>query len=342
MVRKLSEAYSSSSEITTINLTHLLVRLEGNILSPSADLKPIQRSQYHRARVSANLEHARTLLLQLERSLPNIKIQSRKHALQTDLGHKRQQIRVLKERLDEIGAQAEAAAEATDYQDFSSDDDEDILPTPDESTPEAMSPQPTKGSDSAGEEEQHTDETGTESLKHIHPTPTFESTQPAEPHGSSTLRSRHQPPGPFTTIDTAATATGTSLPAPAAPSLFPRSPPTTSDPTSKTGATEASLSASRAEQETLTNSLLSLAGELKASSHTFHTSLESEKSVLTRAVEGLDRNTLGMDAAGKRMGMLRRMSEGRGWWGRILMYLWIFGLWIVAVLIVYVGPKLRF
>jgi hypothetical protein len=96
------------------------------------------------------------------------------------------------------------------------------------------------------------------------------------------------------------------------------------------------------EQESLTTSLLTLAAQLKTSSQTFQSSLKSENSVLTRAVEGLDANTTGMDAAGKRMGMLRRMSEGKGWWGRVMMYLWIFGLWIVALGIVFLGPKLRF
>lgn len=52
MARKLSEAYSSPNT-TSINLTQLLSRLESNILSPSADLKPLLRSQYHRARVGA-------------------------------------------------------------------------------------------------------------------------------------------------------------------------------------------------------------------------------------------------------------------------------------------------
>jgi hypothetical protein len=49
-----------------------------------------------------------------------------------------------------------------------------------------------------------------------------------------------------------------------------------------------------------------------------------------------------MEVAGKRMGTLTRMAEGKGWLGRAMMYLWIFGLWIVALVIVFVGPKLRF
>lgn len=64
--------------------------------------------------------------------------------------------------------------------------------------------------------------------------------------------------------------------------------------------------------------------------------------MLDRAVTGMDKTTTTMEAAGKRMGMLRKMSEGKGWWGRMMLYAWIFGLWVVAILIVYVGPKLRF
>ncbi|KLJ11145.1 hypothetical protein EMPG_13597 [Blastomyces silverae] len=126
MARKLSDSYSSP-DATSINLTHLLARLENNLLSPSADLKQLHRSPYHRARVGANIEYARTLILKLELTLPNIKIQSRKHALQTDLAKKRQQIKTLKTHLDEIAAAAETDP---DTQNFSSDNEEDLLPTP--------------------------------------------------------------------------------------------------------------------------------------------------------------------------------------------------------------------
>lgn len=110
----------------------------------------------------------------------------------------------------------------------------------------------------------------------------------------------------------------------------------------KTSATEQSLSTNRSEQEDLTSSLLNLASQLKASSQSFQSTLENEKSVLDRAVSGIDKTTSTMEAAGQRMGMLRKMSEGKGWWGRMMLYAWIFGLWVVAILLVYVGPKMRF
>ena len=96
------------------------------------------------------------------------------------------------------------------------------------------------------------------------------------------------------------------------------------------------------ESTNLTTSLLALAQSLKASSTAFSTSLEADTEMLNRATEGLDKNTTGMEAAGKRMSLLKRMSEGKGWWGRMMLYAWIGALWVVAILLVFAGPKLRF
>lgn len=109
-----------------------------------------------------------------------------------------------------------------------------------------------------------------------------------------------------------------------------------------TATSEALLTHNRTEQETLTSSLLSMAQALKESSLAFGSSLEDEKSILNRATEGLDKNELGMEAAQRRMGHLRTMTEGRGWLGRMLMYAYIAGLMVLALVIVFVLPKLRF
>ncbi|GAB7353752.1 hypothetical protein MBLNU459_g4145t1 [Dothideomycetes sp. NU459] len=106
--------------------------------------------------------------------------------------------------------------------------------------------------------------------------------------------------------------------------------------------TQAVLDESRRQQDALTGSLVGLAQALKQSSVSFAASLEGEKGVLGRAEQGLDRNALGMEAAGRRMGALRRMTEGQGWWGRIKLYGIIAALWVAAFLMVFVGPKLRF
>lgn len=158
-------------------------------------------------------------------------------------------------------------------------------------------------------------------------------------------------PAPASTNAAAAAATSTATVAPT-PTLRNRhnnsQPTTTPKHTSQdqdkdqTHTTEQALSTDRLEQESLTDSLLSLATQLKTSSSAFHASLENEKSVLDRAVNGLDATTASMNAAEKRMGMLRKMTEGKGWWGRMMLNLWIVALWVVAILIVFVGPKIRF
>jgi hypothetical protein len=124
-------------------------------------------------------------------------------------------------------------------------------------------------------------------------------------------------------------------------SLFPsKSSTTTGDP--NLPQTEAMLSHNRNEQETLTTSLLEMAKQLKQQSVHFGQTLEGDKGILDRAVSGLDKNQLGMDAASRRMGTLRKMTEGKGWFARMKLYGLIFGLWLIAFLIVFVGPKIRF
>lgn len=56
----------------------------------------------------------------------------------------------------------------------------------------------------------------------------------------------------------------------------------------------------------------------------------------------MDNSAGGMEAAQKRMGLLRRMTEGKGRLGRIILYLWVGGLWIALILVMFVMPKLRF
>lgn len=102
------------------------------------------------------------------------------------------------------------------------------------------------------------------------------------------------------------------------------------------------LQSSESRSAELTTSLLSLAQQLKASSSKFQSSLSADEETLKRAGEGLDKNETQMEATRKRMGLLTRMSEGEGWWGRMMLYAWIFGLWLVALLLVFVFPKLRF
>ncbi|KAL5364055.1 hypothetical protein BJX96DRAFT_128519 [Aspergillus floccosus] len=322
------DSTGDSTDLAVLSLTRLFARLEHNLLSPAAELKPLRQSELQRMRVGANIDYARTNLHALERSLPQIKPPDRRHELQTDISRHRQTLKRLQQVLDDI--QAEAELRRTQQRDDESDTDavEDLLlGTPDEgnTSDEGVD----RGADAATPSQPTPQDAGA--------APTAlatTATTTAEPPAStttttSTLRNRSHAPA-----DAQATATGASL-----HGHRPQSP---SADTSTVQAREQTLTDHRAEQEELTNSLLSLATQLKTSSQAFQSSLESEKSVLQRAVEGIDRTTSNMEAAGRRMGMLRRMTEGKGWWGRMMLYAWIFGLWLVAVLIVFLGPKLRF
>lgn len=179
-----------------------------------------------------------------------------------------------------------------------------------------------------GEELAAAQEKEVEDMRHGPTTKTAATAQPAATTNTdptSSLRNRHQQEQQQPTTTTTATQ-----------------PQPQPQPQNQTKPSDQALSSSRLEQESLTDSLVTLATQLKSSSTAFHTSLENEKSVLDRAVDGIDATTASMNAAEKRMGMLRKMTEGKGWWGRMMLYLWILGLWIVAILIVFLGPKLRF
>lgn len=85
-----------------------------------------------------------------------------------------------------------------------------------------------------------------------------------------------------------------------------------------------------------------MAQKLKASSHAFADSLDSEKDIIGRAVEGLDNNETGMNAAQRTMKTLTRMTEGKSWWDRMFLFAYIAALWFLAFFIVFFMPKLRF
>jgi hypothetical protein len=250
-----------------------------------------------------NIEHARTLLLNLEHSASTTPSKSKKSALQTDLQQKRELIKQLNQRLYELNQLDDSESEGS-----AESDEEEVDNFP--------SYAPRVNAD-AGLELSGTGGQGSEAL------------QDAARNLTSELRRRTGAPTESTT-----TATGNSL--------FPSKPAATTDGPSTAQAEATILSNNRNEQEALTSGLLEMAKQLKQQSLTFGQTLEGDKGVLDRAVSGLDNNTLGMDAASQRMGTLRRMTEGKGWWARIKLYAMIFMLWVVAFLIVFVGPKIRF
>ncbi|KAL5119887.1 hypothetical protein ACEQ8H_002249 [Pleosporales sp. CAS-2024a] len=290
----------SSSDTTSINLNRLLSRLERVVLQePTPQLR---KSSYERARVSANIEHARTLLLNLEHSASTIPSKTKKTALQADLQNKRDVIKQLHQRIHELGQ-----LDDTDSRGSIDSDEEDLDEIP--------SYAPRVEADAG--RELTTSSQGNEALRS------------AAENLTSSIRRRGKPEDK----EGVQTASGNSL-------FQAKGSSTTGN--ASHAKTEALLSHNRNEQENLTTSLLDMARQLKQQSMHFGQTLEGDKGILDRAVSGLDKNQLGMEAASQRMGTLRRMTEGKGMLARIKLYAMIAGLWIAAFLVVFVGPKIRF
>lgn len=298
-----------------VTLTRLLARIDDNLANPE-QARRLKRSPHERARVSANLEHARSLLLTLERQAATVRVQSQRQQQQAELQQKREAIKALASRLRDLNDAGDNLDDGEEDDDDEADDDEeDLLGT------YAPARQDTDAGLEAG------------SLQGV-PTSTAQQQQQQQQQ----LRSRR--PGLQASDNHSQAATS------AREQLFSGRPQRTDpsdDPNlSDVQRTETMMSHNRTEQESLTDGLLSLARALKESSMAFGAALETEKEVLKRAEGGLDKSALGMEAAERRMGMLRKMSEGQGWYGRLKLYGFIGGLWLVCFLLVFVGPKLRF
>ncbi|KAL2353632.1 hypothetical protein BJ546DRAFT_880657 [Cryomyces antarcticus] len=306
---KRSVSGPKTTDPTQINLTRLLSRLEHSVLSADADPQ-LRKFSYERAKVGANLEYARTLLLRLEHDSAGVKTQSRKQAVQTDLQSKRELIKRLNQRLYDLN-----------QLDESDDDSEDSIPEDNgEDVLREFAPAVKDTSDTLDTEHDATIQNP--------------ALQAAAANLTSTLRSRTSQPS-STLADRGATTSS---------SLFPPGASTATISTDPSlHQTETLLTHNRTEQEAITSSLLQMASALKSQSLKFSETLETaDKEVLERALEGLDKSATGMEATQGNMGRLRRMTEGRGWLGRMMMYAWIAGLWVVAFAIVFVMPKLRF
>ncbi|MCJ1234069.1 hypothetical protein MMC14_002027 [Varicellaria rhodocarpa] len=283
--------------IDTINLRRALQRLEVKIFSSDPKSR-LLHSSFERAKVAANLEYARTLLLRLEHSTSGIKVQTRKQTAMNELSAQRTLIKRLNDRLFELGQQDNGI-----YSDESSGEDilgEDIIST----TSKPQEPISSEPTSSPSLSRRKSDATRQPELQIPNPAP------------SSTLRNRLNPQP-----SSSSTMTTSSQPQSLSASL---------------------LAHNSTEQTTLISSVTALASALKQSQLAFAANLEAEKPLLEMTTQSLDKNADGMVAAEKRMGMLRRMSEGKGWWGRIMLYAWIAGLWVAAILLVFVGPKFRF
>ncbi|KAH8596922.1 hypothetical protein B0O99DRAFT_685404 [Bisporella sp. PMI_857] len=312
---------SSGSGVAGTNLERMLERLNFLLVTPDAATEEqLRTSKEARSKVAANIQYSRDLLLELEQDVTSIRIQSRKHDLQSSLVRQREQINMLAGRLRELNELGESGIEIEDES-----GEEDLIgeDTPDEGTEtETDDAHTPPGTASISEYESRS----IGNLKEVEeePSPSYKERDPVPSTELSTLRQRttkQDRQDLFSTSAPSSTTTGIET-------------------TSKTA--EQLMSHNRAEQELLTSSMLSMAAQLKQQSRAFAASLESEKDILDRAARGLDKNESGLATAQEKMGFLRGYTEGKGWWGRMLMYVWIFGLMVVAILVVFVMPKLRF
>lgn len=290
---------------TSVSLNRLLKKLQASIVDPAGNTDPRLRSPYERNRVSANIEYARTLLLTLEKESATIRVQSQRQSIQGDLQSKRETIKQLQARLS---AAAQTPIEPED------DSEEDEPAETNGANPYAPARiDTTLGLETGDTQSSRLTATETSELRARRP----QNLSAADNHSAASTTAREQ--------------------------LFAgrQQQPHERNDRPELSKHEALMSHHRTEQETLTTGLLQLARALKESSQQFSSSLEQEKDVLKSAEKGLDKSSQGMETAERRMGMLRRMTEGQGWYGRLKMYGLIAALWVGCFLVVFVVPKLR-
>lgn len=286
----------------------------------------------------------------------NIKVQSRRQETQADLNSKREALEQVAERFGEIEAiSMDSDEDSSEGEDLLGD----IIDTPSESVESASA------ADQQGEEEEAREESGEEQgsdeaeseADGSSPPPASRITYRRRGTGTSTKQPTSTEPAPQETAGTTTSQTlrpraGASQPAATNTAettavrtqLFGNRTTSISG-TSPSGATataEAIMDNQREEQDKLTESMVSMARALKESTNRFQSALQEDQDVLQSASGGIERNERGLQGMMGRMGALRRLTEGKGWWGRIMLYAWIAGLAVFAILLVFVLPKLRF
>lgn len=309
----------------------MLIRYQHNILlQPHSDSltlfqEEVQRDlrsplPYQRTKWLHNIEYARTLLLQLEHAAQGIKVQRVKKDAIRDLAEKRVLIKRLRSRVEELGTEGNVLSEEQWAADGKSETLEEILDMP-------AIQEDVKLSKDAPTEEQSKDESI--------PNTNEEVSSPTQRVHPATNPPTH--PIPIRSDKDTLSGTRRRLQAPNRSSPEPHNTATSPFETTE----RVLLSDSRTHAD-LTTSLLSMATLLKQQARSFQGALDLDKGLLDRALDGLDKNVTGMAAAGQKMQFLRKMSEGQGFFGRLKLYAMIVGLWVVAILLVFVAPKLRF
>ncbi|PSS03752.1 hypothetical protein BD289DRAFT_420107 [Coniella lustricola] len=321
-----------------IDLDRLLNRLQQTILRADAEReRRLRYSEYERQKLHFNVDYARTLLTRLDQDAFSIKVLTRKQDTQDDLKRKRDLLDHITDRLkdlEEMGAHLE--------EDDTDDEEDEIMKTiittpsnnletsPADVTIHELGETVEREKDCSAGPRLTAEESGNLINDRTSEKP--------EAITSGNLRSRGRQANASESdkvrndLDTAKTTGATTS------SLFGNRSTGQND----TSTSEAILDHQRKEQEVVTEDLLRMASQLKLSSQRFGEALQEDTEVLSRAGEGLSKNELSLEAAARRMGAITKMTEGKGWWGRIMLYAWIYGLMVVLMLVVFVLPKLRF
>lgn len=305
-------------------------------------------------------------MTKLEHDALAIKAPGRRAEVQVDLNGKRELLELVLDRLDDfrhvrtmaisggttLTDPQMATSEDEDDDDASSDGEDilsEVIPTPSDSMADSVSTDlPTESSGQDDKAEAEPSEFLPPTVAKFVP-PAMAPTPSPEPPSEMPTPSIQDSTATTQTIrprNTAAAATSSSSQSAhstARAALFSnRTKSPANQTTASTATAEALLDRQRAEQDALSNSILHMAGALKESSQRFSSTLEADKDVVGRAAEGMDKTEQGMEATKGRMGALKRVTEGKGWWGRMILYAWVYGLMVGLVLLVFVMPKLRF
>lgn len=337
------------------DLNRLLTRLQQTIVHADAEREArLRASEYERQKVQQNIRHAQSLLTKLEQEALSIKIHSRRQELQADLVRKREALEQVSDLVNDLAEIAAANPDHDDAEGGDTSDGEDILAeiiaTPSESQDSSRSPEVSP------KELEETEAVGEDTISDL-----AAPVQPTEENQEETEPTEREPPSPLALSEKTeaqnATATFPILRSRRHDSSSETQPTTAAASGNNTSALfgdrngaahsptateEVILDRQRAEQDQLSESILKLASDLKASSHAFTATLEEDKEVVERAGQGMSKTGERMDAVTQRMGMLQRMTEGEGWWGRMRLYAQVYGLMLILVLVVFVLPKLRF
>ena len=325
----------------TVTKTPALIKLQSQT---QRDLH--SRYPYHRTKWLHNIEYARSLLLQLEHTAQQIRVATAKRAALTDLAQKRMVVKKLRRRVEDIGREVEVAQQQRRGSGrgtwMNGDGGEWDNAEEEGETLEQILLSQQQARRSGGEVDLSADVKEGKTVRIIEPGDDDETDDGQQ--NQQTPHSQRQPQSSFASSSHPISQTS------AREALFSSSSTLrnrnrhhpSSSPSTDPATTESTLLTSDRTHDSLTASLLSLTSQLKSQSLTFSSALSTDQTYLSRALSSLDSNISSMETAIKRMAFVRRMSEGQGWWGRIKLYVMIVGMWVGLVLLVFVGPKLRF